>query len=280
MPEGDSIRRAAERVGSALLDRPLTEVQVPNPRAAHLRSAERLLAGRRLTSTEPVGKYLTLHFGDDLAIRSHLRMNGRWHVYPRGSAWRRSPTGAWLILGTDQMQVVQFGGPVLELVRGGHARRDRRVGALGPDILDREFDRARAIRGLRSRGPERTLGDALLDQRAVAGIGNLFKSEGCFAARVSPWVPIGGLDDEALGHVLARIRALIRRGAGITGRAPRRIYRRARKPCPTCGGLVRSRGQGDDNRTTYWCETCQPGPAPPRHPTRPASAGPYPVADG
>ncbi|HEU5142792.1 MAG TPA: zinc finger domain-containing protein, partial [Solirubrobacterales bacterium] len=125
----------------------------------------------------------------------------------------------------------------------------------GPDVLAEDFDLTETVRSLRS-SPDRQLGDALLDQSLVAGIGNIFKSEACFAARLDPWRAVGDLDDDELARVVTAARDLMQ-AAVAEGRHARAVYRRAGRPCPACGGPISSRGQGDANRTTYWCPRCQ-----------------------
>jgi endonuclease-8 len=154
----------------------------------------------------------------------------------------------------NTQEVVQFGGPTLRLIPAARLSRDPQLARLGPDVLTPEFDPAAVVRAMRA-DPLRTLGDALLDQTFVAGIGNIFKSEACFAARVDPWRPIGDLGEEELHAVLRAARELMQQ-AVASGRHPHAVYRR-RGPCPVCGGPIASRGQGDSNRTTYWCPNCQ-----------------------
>jgi endonuclease-8 len=255
MAEGHTILRAGQRLEAALLGKQIRDVKAPQPRHRLERWPE-LLRGRRLERVETHGKHLTLRFDGDLAIHSHLRMNGAWDVYRRGSRWRRSPRSAWLVLSTDDHEVVQFGGPVLEVMTGRRARRDPRLARLGPDILAPDFEPTAAISRLRA-DPTRELGDALLDQRLVAGIGNVYKNEALFAARVSPWRRVGGVSDAALRDVLREARNQML--AWVAGKARvGRVYRRAGRACPSCGTRIRSRGQGDNNRITYWCERCQP----------------------
>lgn len=156
-----------------------------------------------------------------------------------------------------------WGGSVLEL----NARAMRR---LGPDILARPADFERMVAGLRRADQRRAIGDALLDQRLVAGIGNLWKAESLWLAQVSPWRPLGGVGDEELRSVLREAARLMRRS--LDGRRGRRaVYRVAGRPCPRCSTLIESRGQGDDNRTAYWCPTCQPGPDPKKGLTSPGA---------
>jgi endonuclease-8 len=153
------------------------------------------------------------------------------------------------------VEAAQFGGPTLRVLRTGALRRDPLLAGIGPDLLAPGFAAADSIRLLRA-APDRELGDALLDQGKVAGIGNIFKSEACFAARTDPWRTVGELEDGDLERVLRAARELML-AAVETGRHPHNVYRRANWPCLRCGAPIRSRGQGDDNRTTYWCPRCQ-----------------------
>jgi endonuclease-8 len=211
------------------------------------------LDGRQLEAAEARGKHLLLHFGE-LVLHSHLGMSGGWHVYRRGAPWRRPRAAAWAVLSGKEQEAVQFGGPTLRLLSAERVRRDPVLARLGPDILAPGFDPAPVIAAMRA-DPSRGLGDALLDQTLVAGIGNIFKSEACFAARLDPWRPVGDLTDEELGAVLLAAHEQMSR-AVESGRHDWRVYRR-RAPCSGCRGRISSRGQGDANRTTYWCPRCQ-----------------------
>lgn len=250
MAEGDTILRAARRVDAALTGETVL-ASAPNPRG-RAAGIERL-DGRRLDGVEARGKNLLLRFGD-LVLHSHMGMNGSWHVYPRGGPWRKPRRSAWAVLAGERQEAVQFGGPTLRLIPAARLPRDPQLARLGPDILAPELDLDAVLRGFRA-DPGRSLGDALLDQTLVAGIGNIFKSEACFAARVDPWRPIAELDDDALRAVLEAARSRMRQ-AVASGRHAHAVYR-ARRPCPVCGGRVASRGQGEANRTTYWCPRCQ-----------------------
>ena len=246
MPEGDALHRAARRL--QLLVGEQVTVETPHPRAAAERVAERL-DGRRLLGVEAVGKNLLLRFEGGLVLRSHLRMTGRWQVRERGRARRGTP---WLVLSGREREAVLWNGPVLELSHGvwNHVR-------LGPDILADPPDLTTMVANLRREHPGRELGDALLDQRLVAGIGNVWKAESLWRARLSPWLPLGDGTDAELEQVLGEAARLMR--SSVEGRSPQRaVYRKAGRPCPRCGERIRSRGQGDDNRTTYWCPRCQP----------------------
>lgn len=221
------------------------EAESPNPRAAATGVAEQL-DGRRLERVEAVGKNLVLSFEGGLVLRSHLRMSGRWTVRDRGATARGRP---WLVLRGSGREAVLWGGPVLEL----NARAVRR---LGPDILARPPDFDRMVANMRRADQGRAVGDALLDQRLVAGIGNVWKAESLWRVRLSPWRPLGETSDEQLRSVLSEAAALMRASVE-TGRAERRIYRHAGRPCPRCRAPISSRGQGDANRTAYWCPGCQ-----------------------
>lgn len=253
MAEGDTIRRAARRIEVAIGGEEV-KTSAPNPRgrAAGLERLE----GAALERADAHGKHLLLRFGD-LVLHSHLGMSGSWHIYRRGEPWRKPAGAAWAVLRGDEAEAVQFGGPTLRILRAEALRRDPVLGRLGPDVLAEDFDAAAVASSLRS-APDRTLGDALLDQTLVAGIGNIFKSEACFAARLDPWRPVADLSEEELRRVLRAAHDLMRE-AVERGRPARSVYRRAGQPCLVCGAPIASRGQGDANRTTYWCQRCQAG---------------------
>jgi endonuclease-8 len=250
MAEGDTVLRVARRIDAALTGQAVA-ASAPDPRG-RATGIERL-DGRRLERVESRGKNLLLHFGD-LVLHSHLGMNGSWHLYPRDARWRKPRRSAWAVLAGKGQEAVQFGGPTLRLMTADRLRRDPQLARLGPDILAPELDLDAVVRGLRA-DPARGLGDALLDQGLVAGIGNIFKSEACFAARIDPWRPIADLGDDELRAVLDAARAQMQE-AVVDGRRTYAVYR-ARRPCPSCHGPIAARGQGDANRTTYWCPDCQ-----------------------
>jgi endonuclease-8 len=212
-------------------------------------------------AVDAVGKHLLLRFEGGLVIHSHLRMTGMWRVLAAGERWPRSPRSAWLVIRRGDSTVIQFNGPVLELMTAMRVRSDPRIAGLGPDIVAAErFDEARYLRRLREDDPTRTLGDALLDQHIVAGIGNFWKSEACWLAGVDPWRRLADVSDEEALAVVRAVRPLMRESASHGRQSDYRvIYDKAGLPCPRCGSpaLIRSRGQGDDNRTTYWCPACQ-----------------------
>jgi endonuclease VIII len=254
MPEGDTIHHAANRIRPVLAGHVPDEIATPHPRFGRDRWPEKL-AGRAVTAVEARGKHLLLRFEGGLTIHSHLRMTGSWRVLRRGE---RRKGGVWLLLRRGEDEVVQFGGPVLELMTDARLRLDRRLTGLGPDVLAPQFDHARFLRRLREDDPTRPIGDAILDQQTVAGIGNLWKSEGCFAAAIDPWRRAGDVSDAEARALVEACREPMQHSAreGFAARAPS-VYDRAGRPCPRCGERIRARGQGDSNRITYWCPACQ-----------------------
>jgi endonuclease VIII len=246
VPEGDSLHRAARRLQVIVGEH--VEVETPHPRAAVKGLAARL-DGRRLERVEAVGKNLLLHFEGGLVLRSHLRMNGRWRIERRRSALAGRP---WLVLRGSEYEAVLWNGSVLELVGARGAPR------LGPDILGEPPDYETMLARLRATQQKREIGDALLDQRLVAGIGNLWRAEVLWETRISPWLRIGELDDSKLLGLLEVSHRLMRASLDAQ-RPPRHVYRRAGRACPRCGGVVRSAPQGEHARTAYWCPACQVG---------------------
>ena len=284
MPEGDTIHHAALVVGGLLDGHVPDRLVTPHPRFALEHWPERL-AGRAVEAVEARGKHLLLRFEGGLVIHSHLRMTGAWRVLShevatagaderadpvarrgaaaaRGAAKPRAavPRGAWLVIGRDEHDAVQLRGPVLELLTAARLRSDPRLRDLGPDLVAAApFDETLFLRRLRADDPTRGLGDALLDQHIVAGIGNFWKSEGCFRAGVDPWRPLAAVsDDEALA-VVRTLRPLMQCSAA-DGRQDRfrSVYGLVGRRCPRCGrAATKGRGQGDDARTTYWYPDCQ-----------------------
>ncbi len=257
MPEGDTIHHAANRIRPVLQGQLPQEIRTPHPRLRSERWPERL-AGRLVESVDAHGKHLFLRFSGGLLIHSHLRMTGAWGVSRRGERWRRAPRRAWLVLRAGEHEVVQFDGPLLELMSAERARSDPRLARLGQDVIGDSFDEQLFLRRLREDDPTRPIGDALLDQRTLAGIGNLWKAESCFAAAVNPWRETGRVPDhEALAVVgFARERMAQSARDGFEAR-PRAVYGHAGRPCPRCGTTIRQREQGDENRLTFWCPGCQ-----------------------
>ena len=209
MPEGDSIRRAAARLRLLVGDR--VEASSPSPRGLATNVA-RAVDGRVLESVDAVGKHLLLRFEGGIVVRSHLRMNGRWRVRARDG---RPPQGRpWLVLTTDRWEATQWNGPVLTIDDGRAAR-------IGPDLLADETTVDRIVERIRAVDQHRLLGDVLLDQRVVAGIGNMWLAEILWHARLSPWLEVGAAGDDELAActgVGAGGDARIRRGPAPAAR--------------------------------------------------------------
>jgi endonuclease-8 len=258
MPEGDTIRTAANRVGAALIGRDIESIETPHPRFRKDGWPQKL-AGRSVRAVDTHGKHLMIRFEGGLTIHSHLRMTGSWGVYPRGRRWHRGRHRAWLVIRTADSEVVQFDGPVLELMTDGRTRFDPRITQLGPDVLADEFEAVRFIRRLREDDQTRALGDALLDQRIVAGIGNMWKAEGCWRAQIDPWRRLRDVSDAEALAIIDAVRPPMQESVefGFPKSEKLFAYKRAGTPCPRCGSKIKARGQGDDNRTTYWCPGCQ-----------------------
>jgi endonuclease VIII len=243
MPEGDALHRTARRLQPLVGER--IEAESPSPRG-EATGVARAVDGRVLERVEAVGKHLLLRFEGGVVLRSHLRMNGRWRIARRGTTRGRP----WLVLRGGAWEATQWNGPVLTLER-------RPLRRLGPDLLADDTDVADLVPRVRTAAPSRLVGEALVDQRLVAGIGNMWVAEALWQVRVSPWSPLGRVTDDELACVLAWAQEAMR-AAAASPRGPRAVYRRAGRPCRRCGTAIASRGLGDANRTAYWCPACQP----------------------
>lgn len=266
MPEGQVSHRNAVVLTDAIAGRPLARVDAPQPRLAPQRIPERL-AGDVLDRMEARGKHHLFRFRSGRVLHSHLRMGGVWRVYPAGAEVPRG--GLWLALVTDRATVAQYRGPVITLLEPGDPIPQ--VDALGPDLLADDADPAAIGARLLALEPSRQVGEAIMDQRVMSGIGNVYKSETLFLAGIDPWREVGTLSPHeaaSIGSIGAELLAMGVRDRGRirtyrpplgTARPGERtwVYGRRGRPCRDCGAPVRSRGQGDANRTTYWCPACQ-----------------------
>jgi endonuclease-8 len=256
VPEGDTILWAATRMRPAL-EGQRVEVTHTHARFGKDRWEERL-SGHVVERIDTHGKNLLIAFDNDYVLHSHLRMTGAWDVRPLGGRWRRSPRRAWLVLRAGDREVIQFDGPVLSLMTGGRRRFDQQLASLGPDILAPNFDSACFLARIHAQHPERALGEALLDQKLLAGIGNIWKSESCWEAQLDPFRGLGTLSDDQLVDLVQGIRPrMLESGTLGPQRQRLRVYRKVGQPCRRCGVRITARGQGDENRTTYWCPGCQ-----------------------
>ncbi|MFJ9247395.1 Fpg/Nei family DNA glycosylase [Streptomyces sp. NPDC101776] len=301
MPEGDTVWQSAKRLHTALAGKVLTRSDLRVPKYA---TAD--LTGRTVLDVTPRGKHLLTRIEGGLTLHSHLRMDGTWRVYANGQRWSGGGPAHQIrvILGTADRTAVGYRLPVLELLRT--TEEHRAMGHLGPDLLGPDWNPERALANLLA-GPARPLGEALLDQRNLAGIGNIYKSELCFLLGATPWLPVGALPSDRATKLPAIAKLLLEAnrdrpvrnttstvttssrnqaritdpGATATHNAPRArppaahtpdlfVYGRAPRPCLRCNTPIRTADQGDGSRDrpTYWCPTCQVGPAPGTTPPR------------
>jgi endonuclease-8 len=274
MPEGDSIYRAARTLQRALGGCPVTRFESVFPHLTRV-DVDAPLRGRTIEQVEARGKHLLIRFSGNLVLRTHMRMHGSWHIYRPGERWQRPHHDMRIVIETPVMHAVAFTVPVAEFVASDDLERIPALRELGPDLLSGDFDAAEAIRRIQAR-PDLEIADALLDQSAIAGIGNIFKSESLFVARVNPFSIVGRLthgDIERIVIVAARLMSAnvgetahggiatysgLRRTTGRADPSARLwVYDRAGKPCRRCGTPIQRRKQGPYARSTYWCEQCQ-----------------------
>lgn len=274
MPEGDTIYRAAAMMHRALAGSILRGFESALP-VLQVFVENHDVIGRAVERVEARGKYLLVHFAGGLTLVTHLRMNGSWHLYRPGERWRRSRADMRVRLITDEWEAVGFGLPVAEFHDARSLERHPRLRALGPDPLSATFDADEAVRRLRAAGHV-PLEEALLDQRRMAGVGNVLKSEILFLARVHPFAAVSALDDKTLIEIVRIARQLLRDNVAAVDRpaVARRsaarnttrssdpasqlyVYGRARKACRRCGTSIQFRKSGADARVTYWCPKCQ-----------------------
>jgi endonuclease-8 len=249
MPEGDTIWRTAATLRSGLEGK---RVLVARP------DTLRRLAGTTVTEVKPVGKHLIIRFDNGLAIHSHMRMQGAWHLYRKGDPWRRPAWQMKALLETEDTVAVCFAAPIVELVRDEATK----VGHLGPDILSDGWNAADVLARARAFGGS-AIGELLLDQRVTAGIGNVYRCEALWQRKVNPWTKSTDMTDEELGAIFETVREAMR--ANLKG-GPKRsfpgygkgaVHGRGGRPCPRCGTRIGVRAQGQHARLTYWCPRCQ-----------------------
>lgn len=269
MPEGDTLFRTAAGLRPYLVGRTVTAARAAGP--GRVPQLDRIV-GHEIRAVDALGKNLLIRFDNGLEIRTHLRMNGTWHRYRPGERWRRPPARARLVIEVPGAVAVCFDAPVVELLEQRAEALHPSLGRLGPDLLAPDFDAEEALRRLRDPARATTpLAEALVDQRVMAGLGNVYKSEVAWIERVSPFAPVEAVDDETLRRVIATSRRLLLanvsrdRGPERTTTAgdrgapgPLYVYGRTGRPCRRCRTPIASERQGTDlPRTTYWCPTCQ-----------------------
>jgi endonuclease VIII len=272
MPEGDTIARAARTLHRVLAGKTVERFESVYP-ALNRINEDRPLSGQTVESVTSRGKHLLMTFSGGLVLHTHMRMNGTWHVYRPGERWQRPSREMRVLVAASDVVAVGFNIPIAELLSTADLARHRQLGRLGPDVADGSFDRDLVLQRMRASGSI-AVADALLDQRILAGIGNVLKSEILFVAGVHPFTAVQQLDDDTLGRILDVGRRLMKMNVAETSatsgpRGGRRttgsldpfqklwVYRRGGKACRRCGSRIQSRKTGSDARLTFWCPTCQ-----------------------
>jgi endonuclease-8 len=265
VPEGDTIFQTAAALRPLLVGQQILAARARTPGPA----IERVV-GSHVLSVEPIGKHMLIRFDNGLALHTHLRMAGTWHRYAPGERWRMPAWRARVVLEVPENVVVCFNAPVAELMDERAIALHPALRSLGPDLLGADFSAELALEHFKTQ-PDLEIAEALLDQRAMAGVGNVFKSEVLFIESVHPWTRVSALDDSTLQRLISTARRLLLEN--IRPGHPHRIttstepsvttslfvYGRANLPCTHCRTPIQTRRQGQLNRPTYWCPTCQPG---------------------
>jgi endonuclease-8 len=274
MPEGDTIFRAARSMHRVLAGHAVTRFETAY---AHLDrvNVDTPLAGRTIEQVKSAGKHHLIFFSGDLILRTHMRMNGSWHLYRHGEKWWRGPQSMRVRIDTADWVAVAFNVPVAEFVTPKELATKDPVAKLGPDLLGTSFDRDEAVRRLLA-SAHQPIALSLLDQRLVAGIGNVYKSEVLFLSGVNPFTPAGAVPTATLERMMELARGLLKDNVieGTSGqiqtfrnlRQTNRsmdpdqnlwVYGRGGKPCRKCGTPIRMKKMGTEARSTYWCPRCQ-----------------------
>ena len=274
MPEGDTIYRAAQSLHRVLSGHPVTRFETAY---AHLDrvDVDTPIAGRTIEKCESAGKHLLIRFSGELILRTHMRMNGSWHLYRHGERWWRGEHAMRVRIDTADWVAVAFNVPVAEFVTPKQLATRDPVAQLGPDLLGETFDRDEAVRRIIASG-HRAIAQTLLDQRIVAGIGNVYKSEVLFMTGVHPEVPSSAVPLATLEQMMDTARGVLKDNV-IDGSSPRIqtyrnlrqlsassehdeslwVYGRRGKPCRKCSTPIEMKKMGLDARSTYWCPRCQ-----------------------
>jgi endonuclease-8 len=273
MPEGDTIFRAARTLNRALAGRQVVRFESVLPALTRVHE-DSPLTGRTIESVTAAGKHVLMRFSGHLVLRTHMRMNGSWHIYRPGEKWLRPRRDMRIVVATDAYEAVGFNVPIAELLTSAGVQRQEDLRKMGPDLLGDSFDADEAMRRFRER-PAIEIADALLNQRVVAGVGNVYKSEVLFLCGVDPCLRVDRVTDQQLRAILETARKHLKANvidstaAIVTYRGYRRttgradpserlyVYGRARKPCRKCGTRIEVRAQGPNARLTYWCPACQ-----------------------
>ncbi len=275
MPEGDTIFRTAQALHRHLAGRIVTRFESVFPALTRI-DHDRPIAGRTVEGVTSRGKHILMAFSGDLVLHTHMRMNGSWHGYPPGAPWKRPARDMRVLVATAEFVAVGFNVPVAELLTARELQRHDGLRELGPDLLDETFDAEAAVARARAQG-RLPVADVLLNQRVVAGAGNVFKSECLFIAGVYPFTPVSAVSDAELARIVGIARDMLRANTRKGARAWRRREDAGRgtasiaaarsgstdaaeNPAENAGRRFRRRRPGIDARLTYWCPRCQPTP--------------------
>lgn len=257
MPEGDTIARAARSLHAWMAGRELTAARSRARKAP----VERLV-GQNIVSVEAKAKHLLMRFSSGAVLHSHMRMTGSWHVYSQGECWRKPSWRAAVVLEAGDHVAVCFDAPVVELLAAREVELHPALASLGPDVLVRPLDLDEVCRRAALQPEELTIGELLLDQQVVSGVGNIWRSETLFACRCNPWRPHGSLAPSVLDELVTTAARLMSAATdGGRARAGLRVYDRAGRSCARCGASISRAKMGAVARTVYWCRSCQ-GPSP------------------
>jgi len=275
MPEGDTIYRAARALNLALAGQTITSFESVLPHLSRV-EVDHGVVGRTVEKVEARGKWLLIYISDDLILLSHMLMSGSWHIYRPGETWQRRRYDMRVVIGTPKILAVAFNVPIAEFHTADSLTRREGFKSIGPSTLAETFDESEVIARLRAR-PDLEIGVSLLTQSLLSGIGNVFKSEICFACGINPFRPVSDLTDDDLKCLVSKARKFmlanvtaasgdkittyvpIRRTTGRANLSERLwVYKRTGEPCRHCGSPIVSRKQGFDARTSFWCSRCQP----------------------
>lgn len=278
MPEGDTIFRAARALGRALTAKPVTGFRSTYPLLTRF-DDDTPIVGQMVGGVEPRGKWLLIHFSGGGTLATHMLMSGSWHIYRHGERWQQPRANMRIVLENSEYIAVAFRVPVAKMLRANELERALRIPPAAIDVLSEEFNAAEVARRVLARGGEE-IGDVLLHQEVIAGVGNVFKSEICFVTAISPFCKVAALDADRVPTLIAAARRLVKANvledsgdAIVTygGRKRRTthesnpnaslwVYGRDGEPCRRCGERIHRRIQGPDARVTFWCQYCQPMP--------------------
>ena len=275
MPEGDTIFRAARTLNRALAGQIVTEFETVLPKLSRV-DFDESIRGRTVDRVEAQGKWILMYFSAGRILLTHMLMSGSWHIYRPGEKWRLPRSSMRVMIATKSIVAVAFNIQIAEFHTQESVRRRAGFSSLGPSVVAARFDPTEGVQRLLA-NPELEVGEALLKQSVVAGIGNVFKSEICHACGIHPFRKVGSLTQSAAGDLMAVAQKFFRANVADTSRNQivtysglRRttsrsnpeerlwVYKRRGEPCRKCGTPIESRKQGSDARTTFWCPRCQP----------------------